>query len=406
MPIPFSTTFGTLPLRSNLAKQLAAINLSLSKYEMHSNSIEGVLANIQKFEESYEKVLEEIQYLKQNEAVLKDRGGKLRDEDIPEETKKIKEAQDEIDRIMVKAETKSLDQYRENLKLKRDFERTRDETSSVLDSHFHKINEDLAENIAHWEQMVNELKPYEHKSQDIVYDQNEVDNLKERRKTAEEELHSLAETMESFQDELREIEKGIQQIFGFEAGHIPCTASVDLAPIRDKLQEFICSNENNRDNALRALRIFEEIETEEKNKVSELFGERSPISEYYRDITGGLYKTVLYEQHQGVQVERRDGKVLAAARLSGGAYDQLYLSIRLALGEKLLKGKLGFFIVDDPFIKADPERLRRQMAVLRKICEKGWQIIYFSAKGEVKDALDKDIQEGLVNYYEIQNISI
>ena len=62
--------------------------------------------------------------------------------------------------------------------------------------------------------------------------------------------------------------------------------------------------------------------------------------------------------------------------------------------------------MDDPFIKADPERLRRQLAMLKRICKQGWQVIYFSAKGEVKDALAKDIQKGLVNYYEIQNTFI
>jgi hypothetical protein len=82
-----------------------------------------------------------------------------------------------------------------------------------------------------------------------------------------------------------------------------------------------------------------------------------------------------------------DGKILEAEKLSGGAYDQLYLSIRLALGEKLLKGKKGFFIMDDPFVKADSDRLKRQIEMLWRIKDLGWQILYFSAKGEIKDIL-------------------
>jgi len=103
-------------------------------------------------------------------------------------------------------------------------------------------------------------------------------------------------------------------------------------------------------------------------------------------------------------VTLRNGTVLDAENLSGGAYDQLYLAIRLALGEKLLKDDKGFFIMDDPFIKADTERLTRQMGILKRISDSGWQIIYFTAKDEVKEALKYDIETGSVNYIELQGI--
>jgi uncharacterized protein YhaN len=180
---------------------------------------------------------------------------------------------------------------------------------------------------------------------------------------------------------------------------------VDLTVIRDRLLSFVRRNENNRDNALRAIEIFEEIEKEEKAKVSALFGGASPISRYFSEITNGLYEEVLFDQETTkVQVKRRDEVILAAEKLSGGAYDQLYLSIRLALGEKLLKGKKGFFIMDDPLIKADPDRLQRQIQTLKRISELGWQVMYFSAKGEIKDALKEDIKAGTINYVEVQGI--
>ena len=136
---------------------------------------------------------------------------------------------------------------------------------------------------------------------------------------------------------------------------------------------------------------MDKIANEEQEKVSALFGEESAMTELYRDITGGLYEEVLFTQQDKVRVKRRDGKFIEAKNLSGGAYDQLYFSIRLALGDKILKGNPGFFIIDDPFIKADPNRLGKQMDMLKQISDKGWQIIYFSAKGEVKDALADDI---------------
>jgi len=106
----------------------------------------------------------------------------------------------------------------------------------------------------------------------------------------------------------------------------------------------------------------------------------------------------------GQPLKRKDGAILEAEKLSGGAYDQLYLSIRLALGEKLLKGKKGFFIMDDPFVKADPDRLQRQIEMLKRISEWGWQVIYFSAKGEIKDVLKENIDNGAINYVEVQGV--
>ncbi|MCK4805217.1 MAG: hypothetical protein KAT88_11690, partial [Spirochaetes bacterium] len=58
-------------------------------------------------------------------------------------------------------------------------------------------------------------------------------------------------------------------------------------------------------------------------------------------------------------------------------------------------------IMDDPFIKADTERLKRQLETLRKISGWGWQILYFSAKGEVKDLLKTGIAAEEIDYVEL-----
>jgi len=93
--------------------------------------------------------------------------------------------------------------------------------------------------------------------------------------------------------------------------------------------------------------------------------------------------------------------ILEAEKLSGGAYDQLYFSVRLALAEKLLSDEKGFFILDDPFIKSDYERLKIQIDILKKISSSGWQIIFFTAKKEIREILKKDIENGSLNFYEL-----
>ena len=74
----------------------------------------------------------------------------------------------------------------------------------------------------------------------------------------------------------------------------------------------------------------------------------------------------------------------------------MYFTIRIALGEKLLGRERGFFILDDPFLKSDRARLRSQMKVLLEVARQGWQILFFSAKDEVREALQKSIDEGEV----------
>ena len=97
-----------------------------------------------------------------------------------------------------------------------------------------------------------------------------------------------------------------------------------------------------KEEAQQVIAIFEEIAAEEKARVAELFGTGSPVSGYFSRITGGLYETVFYDRAEElIKVRRRDGVVLAADKLSGGAYDQLYLSIRLTQMNAVWEGAVS-----------------------------------------------------------------
>jgi len=404
--IAWFNKFRLQAISTRLAKLLASINLNLAKYELNADSIEGILSNIQKFEDNHTKKSEELQEMKREEAVLEDRIKNIRENDIPQEERKIRDSEDRIEGILDKSGVKTLSEYKTQLLSRESAEKSLNESISILNSHFGKVNDNLSENIAHWQNEISELENYKDRSQEIQYDEGTVTQLREREAELRDELEALKGAMEVFRNELEEIEKDTQWILGVETGSVPCSSTVDLTPTHSKLQDYIDEIKGSRDNALGVMDILEEIANEEQEKVSELFGEESAMTELYRDITGGLYEEVLFSQQEKVRVKRRDGKFIEAKNLSGGAYDQLYFSIRLALGDKILKGNPGFFIIDDPFIKADPNRLGKQMGMLKKISDKGWQIIYFSAKGEVKDTLADDITNGIVNLIEIDNVRV
>jgi exonuclease SbcC len=390
--------------KAHLAAVFERIRLIVSKLELDAESPEKLYSNIQKFEERYQEKSEELQGKRSNKEKLEDKINELRDKKIPDIENKIEEAEETIQEIKIKSKEESLEKYDEKLELKKELETSIGEQESVLKSHFGERGKRVEENILHWSEEVENLEEYKDKAKGIEYIRTAASTLDEKRRGCEENLREVNEKIESLRNEMKEVEREANDILKLEEP-LYCETSIDLNVIIDKLQSFIEGNENNKDNALRSIKVFDEIEGEEKEKVSELFGSESSISKYFNEITNGLYEEVLFDQEAiKIQVKRRDGKILAAEKLSGGAYDQLYLSIRLALGEKLLKGKKGFFIMDDPFIKADPDRLQRQIEALKKISELEWQVMYFSAKGEIKVALEEDIRRGAINYVEVQGV--
>jgi uncharacterized protein YhaN len=123
--------------------------------------------------------------------------------------------------------------------------------------------------------------------------------------------------------------------------------------------------------------------------LSSLFGEGRPVSRHFARVTGGRYRRVeLDPGRRRLRVVRYDEEPLEESLLSGGTRDQLFLALRLAVAEGVLGGERGFFVMDDPLVKADDERLREQLALFLELAREGWQILYFSAKREVREALE------------------
>ena len=390
--------------KAHIAGVFARIRASISRFELEAESPEELYSNIQKFEEKYDEKFEELQRLREEKRGLEDRINELRDKEIPRIDSRIEDADEKIQEIRIKSKVESFEKYTEKLEIKEILETSIGEQRSVLKSRFGENVEGLEASISRWKGEVERLEEYKDKAKDINYSETAVSELTSTKQERERKLHEIKEEMLPLQEKMREVERKVNKEILLEE-YLYCKTSVDLEALKNKLQAFIDDNERKRENVLKVTEIFEEIEREEKERVSELFGIESLVSKYFSETTNGLYEEVLLAQEtMKIQVKRRDGKILPAEKLSGGAYDQLYLSIRLALGERLLKGKEGFFIMDDPFIKADSDRLQRQIQTLKKISELGWQVLYFSAKGEIKDALKEDIKADTINYVEVQGI--
>lgn len=157
-----------------------------------------------------------------------------------------------------------------------------------------------------------------------------------------------------------------------------------------RLEEFITAIEADAESSRAAIEIFEEIQAEEKQKTAELFEEGSRATALFSQITDERYETVTYDNEANrVEVVKATGETFGPDQLSDGTRDQLYLAIRVALGEELLDGRTGFFVMDDALLTSDPTRVATQAQLLGTLVEEGWQILYLSSKTHALSTLSE-----------------
>ncbi len=388
--------------RSFLKGLFEEIKASLSFFDSYPEQISEVYSSIERFEERYESLREKLSYLEKKVRDLKDEIREIKEEKIPEIEERIKEKEEEIRKIKEKTKEDDLEGYIRKLRKKDEVEKDIAEKRSALRAFFGEKG-DLKESIYFWEDEISKLEAYKEKARDISYSEEKREECERRKKKIDEMILKVEEKLKLIRKKLEDVERKANEILKDE--YIFCRTVDDLKAVEDRLKGFIEENEERRRDVLSLIEIFEKIDEEEKSKVKDLFGKESPVSKYFSEITQGIYTEVMFDQKEGkVKVKRADGMILSPEKLSGGAYDQLYFSIRISLGQSLLKGKKGFFILDDPFIKADSERLKRQLKMLKSIASMGWQILYFSAKEEVKEALEDDIKKGFISFFDISGV--
>lgn len=93
------------------------------------------------------------------------------------------------------------------------------------------------------------------------------------------------------------------------------------------------------------------------------------VSRYFSLITGQPLRRVELDADFAVSLRGDRGQAIHPAQLSQGARDQLYLSLRLAIADLLAEDVLLPFILDDPFVNCDEERLERIRQALLKVAQ-------------------------------------
>jgi len=387
--------------KAGLAGTLEKIKLMSAKLGLSSKTIDDIVFNISRFQEEFSKMENERNSIKNNLEIVEREIKKIKEE-ITDLHSKINKCEKSIEKIKRKSLVETKEEYNKKLQRKSEQEKVRDREIGILKSYFGIDRKTEEERMQYWNARIDDYEVYKDKATDINYDEKTVSRLKNKKNSLIEEEKEIKKRMSNFMDELKEVEKRTSNIIPSEEDYLHCKTTVDLNAIKEMLNSFIDENKRKRETVMNVMEIFEEIEKEEAEKVTSLFGKNSPVSAYFMKITEGMYKHVGYNtENRRVEVLSENGELLSAEKLSSGAYDQLYLSIRLALGEKILKGEKGFFIMDDPFVKSDIDRLKSQLFILQELSKTGWQFLYFTAKNEIKDCLKDEIKKKQISHFEI-----
>ncbi len=378
---------------------LGKIKINLAENRISGDTIEDIFNAMGKFSEDYERIIKRNGQL-ESDMLTFQRHLKEIENKIQDHKTLIDDYERKVFSIKTKSGFKTLNEYSEILKSKRNKEKERDAGSNRLEGMLEVHGKSMGETLSLVRTKINELENYKEKGMGIDFNEKTYEDLRNKSKACEEEIKKVNEKIAKFENWVAPIEADANDIFLEENEKSYCKTLVELDKVLIRLKNFIEENTKKRNAIISALQILDEIDRDENKRVLELFD--GSLSALYSTITNGNYNKVIFDKEDAViKVERNDGEIIDAGKLSGGAYDQLYLSIRLALGEKLLQSEKGFFIMDDPFIKSDIDRIERQIGVLKKICEMGWQILYFSCKNEIKDILSNDIKNKKIDFVDI-----
>ena len=377
--------------QQKLDTQLEEIKLNLAKYGIREKELDNILEKTYQYNQQFEQLKNQQATL---QAMQKQTKADISEKESKRNTLQSRKEQTlkKITEIKGGCQVKNLAELEEKLNKKRVLENQQQKLEALITDQLDTAPNEQ-NNLASWKTKIQRMKYLEKIEIDLTYSQELVEELTQQKQDLEFNLEQLKQQLSSLKNQLHDLEKEINQVLKDRTEPLVCENMNDLIQAQQEIQDFIEFHYHQRQQAIDAIKILNTIEKQEKEKVGELFGPKSIISQYFKEITNNRYDTVTFDQPTGnIMVNLRSEEIfLPAENLSAGAYDQLYFAIRLGLGQKLLDNQAGFFILDDPFIKSDQKRLRQQLDMLLNFSKNGWQIIYFSAKNEVRDYLENKV---------------
>ncbi|HEY8394636.1 MAG TPA: AAA family ATPase [Thermaerobacter sp.] len=198
----------------------------------------------------------------------------------------------------------------------------------------------------------------------------------------DERMRDLNRELEELRQRLRELEETERGLMDQEmeyARHDPiniAAAEEELAGLRRRREELLEEIEALA-LAHRELRgAAEEYHATYRLRLEQV------ASRHFARITGRPGRRVCLDEDFRVSVVEPDGTRVLPGQLSQGAQDQLYVAVRVAIGDLLADDARLPFVFDDPFVHCDAERLERIRSTLRELAAER-QVLVLSHRPEL-----------------------
>jgi uncharacterized protein YhaN len=239
-----------------------------------------------------------------------------------------------------------------------------------------------------------------------------LEELVEQRKEASRHRRDAEEALESpemrraakvtpleYEELKQDVDHLEEKLSEKEQERIRCETRCEVASYT--LEDIHCLEENKAaaersltylEERLSIYQLAREVIQEAKNKtMRSARDELEPrVAAYLREITRGRYDSVEADDDLNLRVfsrEKGDWVAPEGDELSQGTVDQLYLAARLALLDLLYHDAKLPLLLDDPFVKFDPDRCRQALTLCGKIAQEH-QVLLFTCHDDYDAAAD------------------
>lgn len=333
-----------------------------------------------------------------------DRISEINDE-IDDVTARLEENQEELAATLADADVNDISEFEAKVVEREDREDERNGAERDLHREVGEPDADKPdEKIEFWQSTIreNEASIGDVDIEAAAFDESTLQDLQEQESKLAVRVEELDSELDDFQETIEDFERRANELdttpFVETQPTLQAYTVEGLEALLADLRSVLKAIEYNAEISRKAIKILDSIRDEEQEKITTLFDPDGPASSIFSDLTDGRYEVVDYNPDtETLEVTASTGQRFSPHELSRGTKDQLFLAARLSLAHQILGNASGFLILDDPFLAADPSRLRSGFEILQTLTNDGWQVIYLSAKDEVRntiaDEFDLDVYE-------------
>lgn len=211
------------------------------------------------------------------------------------------------------------------------------------------------------------------KNDDTLTELSEEDRIFLRRNLTQESQKNQEQRI-AILHEMKDLEGKLSYVY--RGGRNPADAEAEILQIEEKITEA----EQRFRAAELAERVFQEVYEQRR---TELAPQVNAKMQEFQSVFASGDRTVHVSDSYRMKVRGKDGTLQEAEYFSQGAYEQMYFSLRLALGTLIGNGEEPLFL-DDFLTSFDDVRAKQAVLLLQKL-SKNRQIFLFTCHSRVKE---------------------